>query len=109
VLGLSGITQIAAGDASTCAVLSDGTAKCWGHNAAGELGDGTSIQSLTPVAVQGLSNVVDIALSTDLSYYACARLRDDTLWCWGANSAGQLGNGNTLDASGTPVAVTNFP
>ena len=52
---------IAAGDYHTCALLSDGTARCWGNNSYGQLGDGTTTGRSTPVAVSGLSNAVAIA------------------------------------------------
>jgi len=52
VSGLSGATQITAGDAHTCALLEGGSAKCWGSNASGRLGDGTTTQRLTPVESQ---------------------------------------------------------
>ena len=49
---------IAAGDAHTCALLGDGSARCWGQNYYGQLGDGTTTDRHTPVAVSSLSNAV---------------------------------------------------
>lgn len=57
--GLSGITQVAAGWDHSLALSSDGTVWAWGNNTAGELGNGTTARSLTPV--QGLSRVTSIA------------------------------------------------
>ncbi|MGB3035680.1 MAG: RCC1 domain-containing protein, partial [Candidatus Microthrix parvicella] len=47
-------TAITAGDFHTCAVLQNGTAKCWGSNSVGQLGDGTTTTRLTPTTVTGL-------------------------------------------------------
>jgi hypothetical protein len=79
VAGLgSGVTGIAAGPFSTCA-LASGQAYCWGDNFNGQLGDGTKAMQPLPVPVQGLGTPVDaIAISDRL---ACA-LVAGTAWCW---------------------------
>ncbi len=53
--------EIAAGGGHTCARLTDGTVRCWGYNGNGQLGNGTTTNSTTPVAVSGLANVAEIA------------------------------------------------
>jgi hypothetical protein len=105
VSGLSNAVAIAAaGIYHTCAVLSDGTARCWGYNGDGQLGDGTTTWRPTPVAVSGLSNAVAIALG---SLHTCALLSDGTARCWGINTTGQLGDGTTTERH-TPVAVSGL-
>jgi alpha-tubulin suppressor-like RCC1 family protein len=106
VVGLNGVSQIATGESHSCALLQDGTARCWGANWYGQLGDGTTSNRLTPVAVSGLSNVISIAAGGN---HTCALLADRTIRCWGYNrgtnvGGGQLGN-NTITDSPTPVSV----
>ena len=104
VSGLSGIKQIATGDSHTCAVLTNGTAKCWGKNDYGQLGDGLTTDRHTPVAVFGLSGVAQLATGYA---HACAVLNDNTAKCWGRNHKSQLGNGLTTDRH-IPFAVSGL-
>ena len=85
-------------------MLGDGTARCWGNNWFGQLGDGTTTERHTPVAVSGLSNAVAIAAG---NYHTCAVLGDGTARCWGRNDYGQLGDGTTTERH-TPVAVSGL-
>src|SRR3954470_3682100 len=78
---------IALGGNHSCALLANGTAKCWGANAFGQLGNGTFIHSSSPVVVSGLANAVAIAVGGD---HSCALLANGTAKCWGANAYGQL-------------------
>ncbi|PRY67846.1 alpha-tubulin suppressor-like RCC1 family protein [Glaciihabitans tibetensis] len=96
------VSTIAVGDYQTCAVA-DGAAYCWGDNYAGQLGNGTTTNSSTPVAVTGLANKTVTSISTGINH-SCA-IADGTPYCWGSNGYGQLGNGTTTNSS-VPVAVS---
>jgi alpha-tubulin suppressor-like RCC1 family protein len=104
-----GATQISCGvENSTCALRSDHTAWCWGWNVHGQLGDGTVIDQSTPVQVMAgpgapLTGIAEIIMGEQS---ACARKTDRTLWCWGSNSNGQLGDG-TMNDSLVPVEVVD--
>lgn len=104
VQGLSTAVEIAVGnseslEAHACARLTDGTVSCWGSNASGQTSATPGSGELSPVAVSGLSNVVEIAAGAD---FTCARRMDGTVWCWGEQSAGRLGVG---PAPGGPMPM----
>ena len=101
VTGLqTGVEGIAVGNSHACARLADGSAKCWGWNAYGQLGNGSTTDSKTPVAVTGLGTGVRTLGAG--GYHNCAILTDDSLTCWGHNDQGQLGDGTNADSS-TPT------
>ncbi len=89
-----------AGALHTCAVKTDGTLWCWGDSTFGQLGDGSTTGSPVPVQVSG--HATDWAAVTGGEFHTCAVKTDHTLWCWGWNPDGQLGNGST---AGSPVPV----
>lgn len=97
------VTAITAGQAHVCALLDDGTAACWGSNSYGELGNGTTNGSPTPVAVQIPAGRTATAIVNG-GNHSCAILDDDTATCWGLGDEGQLGDGGR-DRSTTPVTV----
>ncbi|MFM5904590.1 MAG: IPT/TIG domain-containing protein, partial [Micrococcales bacterium] len=104
---LSAPIQLAAGASHSCAALADGTAKCWGLNTNGQLGDNTTVQKTSPVLVSGLTGVSSVAAGTAFS---CAVLNagvSGTVKCWGLNTNGQLGDATTTQRL-TPVSVANI-
>src|SRR5207248_4759636 len=84
----------------SCALSTTGTVLCWGYNSSGQLGNGTTGEQPSPVAVTGLPAVVEVALGAN---HSCARTAAGAVWCWGQNGSGQLGNGGSVSTS-TPVA-----
>jgi cysteine-rich repeat protein len=105
VLGLtSGVAQVSTGAFHSCARTVSGGLLCWGDGSGGKLGNGSTSQSTSPVDVTGLSSGAAF-LSTGISYaHTCAALDTGAARCWGANEAGQLGDGSSTDRS-VPVAV----
>ena len=96
-------TAMTAGDYHTCALMSDGTVKCWGRNNSGQLGDNTTTTRITPVTVQSLGGTA-VAIKAS-SNKTCALLNDSTVKCWGDNSYGQLGNNSMASIVKLPVSV----
>ncbi|MEM7111123.1 MAG: cadherin domain-containing protein [Chloroflexota bacterium] len=106
VSGLSsGVSALAAGGYHTCAVTSSGGVVCWGNNYHGQLGDGTTTERHTPVAVSGLSSGVSAVAAGQ--YHTCAVTSSGGVQCWGRNIYGQLGDGTTTYRH-TPVAVSGL-
>lgn len=102
----SDIVSLSSGSFHSCAVKSDGSAWCWGYNLKGRLGDGTVINRNTPVLVSGLdSGVVQITCG---GHQTCARKNDGSVWCWGSNEYGQIGDGTTTDRL-EPTPVQGLP
>lgn len=107
VSGMPGgeVRQIGLGYGHSCVLLSSGRAWCWGWNGNGQLGSGNNTNSVSPV------EVVDVGKTfVDMSVYsshACAIASDHSLWCWGNNGYGALGDGSTFSRK-VPVAVSTM-
>lgn len=99
---LAGIKAVSAGAVHACALKNDGTVWCWGWNQYGQLGDGTTgdANNMRRKAVQvkqGAGNLTDVkAISASGGgTHTCALKTNSTVWCWGDDAAGQLGDGTT--------------
>ncbi|MFI7672309.1 RCC1 domain-containing protein [Actinophytocola sp. NPDC049390] len=108
VIGLSGVRAVTGGSSNGYALRADGTVWAWGGNYAGQLGNGWTAASYggsaVPVPVAGLTGVTAIAARGQHAY---ALRADGTVWAWGDNFHGQLGNG-TRTHSAVPVRVTGL-
>lgn len=105
---LDGVLAVAAGDRHSLALKKDGTVLAWGYNNDGQLGDGTDDDTESPVAVlkvkktkEKLQGIISIAAGT---MHSVAVRNDGTVWAWGENNEGQLGDG-TGDESEIPVQI----
>ncbi len=87
---------VVAGSGHTCARTIDGHALCWGRNAYGQLGDGTTTDRSRPVAVTGLSRLAALHAS---GAHTCAISTLNEAYCWGYNVDGQLGGGDRENAA----------
>src|SRR5450756_1827138 len=98
------VTAIAAGSAHSLALTSTGQVLAWGYNTDGELGNGTTTNSSTPVAVSLPSGTTVTAIAGG-TQHSLALSSTGQVLAWGSNAYGQLGNGTTTQSS-TPVAVS---
>jgi alpha-tubulin suppressor-like RCC1 family protein len=103
--------QVSTGANYTCGVTPDNRAYCWGANRLGNLGDGTTTDRLTPVAVVGGLRFRQVSAG---NFHACGVTTNNRAYCWGLNQTGELGNGtntgpemcdNFFPCSSSPVAL----
>jgi alpha-tubulin suppressor-like RCC1 family protein len=106
---LSGVKAVATGESHSLALKGDGTVWAWGANDGGQLGDASIKDRPAPIQVKGpggngvLADIVAIAAGGQTSL---ALRADGTVWSWGVNDKGQLGNNAAIKYSATPVQVT---
>ena len=90
--------QVAVGDYHTCARRADKSTWCWGDNSYGQLGDdsepGQDTGKTVPVQISAQPRWLDLTTGND---HTCSLLDNDTLWCWGRNDYGQLGDGSQVN------------
>ncbi|MCC7540296.1 MAG: hypothetical protein IT379_29020 [Deltaproteobacteria bacterium] len=89
-------TRVVAGRLHTCALRASGAVLCWGRNLEGQLGDGTRERRSSPVVASLPAGATAIAAAVG-GAHTCAIVEGATVACWGANAAGQLGDGSTDD------------
>ena len=104
VKGVKRAVEVAAGFDHACARLADGSVTCWGHNHHGQLGDGSTKDSASPVKVKDLTGAVGLALGGD---HSCAVMSDGAVKCWGRGASGELGDPAKTDHP-EPFAVPDL-
>jgi uncharacterized repeat protein (TIGR01451 family) len=105
VSGLTRVVAVAAGDNFSLAVRNDGTVWAWGDDGMGQLGDGTTAYSrIVPLQVNEITGAVKVAAG---HYHSLALRSDGTVWAWGSNNSGQLGDGSWTNRS-APVQVSGL-
>lgn len=103
---LAGVTQAAVGYGWVIAVRSDGSVVAWGRNAWGQMADGTTTDRHRPVAIHGLpSNVTQVSAASGTGL---VRTSDGSIWSWGRNIYGEVGDGSTTTRY-SPVRVAGLP
>jgi alpha-tubulin suppressor-like RCC1 family protein len=104
---LSGVVEVACGDAHSCGRTAAGLVECWGAADAGQLGlSGPPSESSNPVLVDEIRAAVELTAG---GRHNCARLMDGTIECWGAGNSGQLGSGVLLERNPRPMEVPDLP
>jgi alpha-tubulin suppressor-like RCC1 family protein len=99
---ISQVVEVAASASTTCARVRSGAVWCWGRGDSGQLGDGrTTYGQPSPVRVHDLTDAVSVSVGRR---HACAVRRDGSVWCWGNNALGQIGDGTNTTAF-VPVRV----
>lgn len=99
---LSNVKMVSSGGYHSLALKNDGTVWAWGNNLHGQLGNGTIVDNSTPAIVPSLSNVKKIVAGGNA--FSMALKNDGTLWAWGNNEDGQLGDGSITNKL-TPVQI----
>lgn len=102
---LEGITRISAGAYHTCALDQSGQVWCWGRNNDGQLGNGSDQDSAVPTRVAGFSGRSIRTISAG-SMHTCAIDYQGSVWCWGSNRMGKLGQPADVFSYSTPQQVT---
>ena len=105
--GISDAVEASVGDGTVCVLHRDGGVSCWGENTVGEVGDGTTTSRSQPVRLDAVTDAVDVSVSSgapDVGPHACALDKGGSVWCWGGNELGQLGDG-TGDNGLTPRRI----
>ena len=106
-LGQTGVLKVTAGSYHTCAITVERNVLCWGENWNGQLGDSSNIDRKIPVEVSIPSNSSAVSIDSG-AFHSCLGMNDGSVFCWGYNAHGQLGNGGTLDSNvPLPLALSS--
>ena len=97
VTGVSGVTQIALGSGFGCALKSTGIVVCWGNGTSGETGSESDTEWREALEWLPVYNLTGVSQITAGHKHACGLKTNGTIWCWGLNTWGNLGNGNTTN------------
>ncbi len=109
VQGLPSVVQLSAGYTNTCAVTSDGALFGWGTNDEGQLGLGDAQGNAPVVRPTQLGTDVDWIMASGGQGHTCGIRKPGTMWCWGRNTAGELGLGDGMpNQIRAPVQVGTF-
>ena len=104
VTGSEGAVQLSAGEFHTNIITDSGQVRSWGANTEGQLGNGALFRRQLPIHLQNISEPLKNVVSGE--YHTCALTQSGSVWCWGGNEFGQVGNGGTQYVS-EPVNVLN--
>lgn len=99
------LAHVSAGGRHTCGITTDGEAYCWGNNEFGQLGNGSTSNSVAPVPISGGLRFESVSAGWE---YTCGVTDDGIAYCWGDNGHGQLGDGSFIGSS-VPVRVADQP
>ena len=102
VTPLTGIVSIAPGSRHTCALIEGGQVRCWGENWDGQLGNGSTEPSGSPISVVGISGAIELSAG---GAHNCVLLADGTIKCWGYNFAGEVGSPLAQAGIVVPISV----
>ena len=106
VVDLGPASEVTTGEQHTCALVAGGEVRCWGANAVGQLGDGSTTSSAVPVAVAGLTGATDVAAGNSTT---CAVVAGGGVSCWGAgyptpNAVPGISGATAVSVGGSPLS-----
>lgn len=100
------VSSVSTASTHTCAVTKDGKVWCWGNNGFGQLGDGTSGSTMNRTLPFEVGTVgVSVSVSAG-GGHTCAVTKGGSVWCWGANANGQVGDATTVKRP-SPVNISD--
>ncbi|MEM1334722.1 MAG: hypothetical protein AAGG08_14820, partial [Actinomycetota bacterium] len=106
VSSLGGVAvEVAVGEFHACALLANGSARCWGSGGRGEIGDGNGISRNTPTAVDDSGFTGRFVSLAAGGFTTCGLLDGSRVACWGSNTQGGLGNGSPNSGAASPSSL----